>query len=524
MKGGSSVKAKIKKNQKEEQSLEEHLEVSADRLRGAMDPGEYKHIVLGLVFLRYLSEAFEKKRRELESDELADPEDPEEYQAENVYWVPIAARWSTIAARAHSPAIGKAIDDAMRAIERDNEQLKGVLHKDYGNPKLSSNMLGGLIDLFTNIKLSENDQSFDFLGRIYEFFLANFAGKEGKKGGDFYTPPSIVQILIEMIEPIQGRVYDPCCGTGGFFVQSERLIKAHQGKIGNIAIYGQERNETTWKLAKMNLAIRGVDADIRWNVEGTLLKNALPDMRFDYVLANPPFNIKEWSGNLLRDDSRWKYGVPPEKNANFAWLQHIIHHLTPNGFAGIVLANGSMSSNTDSEGDIRKALIENNLVDCMVALPPQLFFGTQIPACLWILAKNRANGKSGGITLRDRRNEILFIDARKLGLMTSRTQRSFSKEDINLIADTYHNWRGQEKSKKYEEVAGFCKSATLKEIAANNYILTPGRYIGSDIEEEDSECFERKMQNLIEKLYEQMVFARQLSDQIQENLRGLGYA
>jgi len=516
---------KGKKNQKEVQSLEAHLMASADKLRGAMDPGEYKHIVLGLLFLRYLSEAFEKKRCELENDELADPEDPEEYQAENVYWVPMAARWSSIAAKARSPEIGKILDEAMRAIERDNDQLKGVLHKGYGSSSnLDSSMLGGLVDLFTNIKLAENSQDFDFLGRIYEFFLAEFAGKEGKRGGDFYTPPSIVQTLVEMIEPVHGRVYDPCCGTGGFFVQSERLIKAHRGKIGNIAIYGQERNNTTWKLAKMNLAIRGVDADIKWNAEGTLLKDALPDLRFDYILANPPFNIKEWSGNLLRDDPRWKYGIPPEKNANFAWLQHIIHHLTPNGFAGIVLANGSMSSNTDSEGDIRKALIENNLVDCMVALPGQLFFGTQIPACLWILAKNRSNGKSGGVNLRDRRNEILFVDARQLGHMSSRTQRSFSSDDISRIANTYHIWRGQKKSEKYEDIVGFCKSATLKEVAAHNYVLTPGRYIGTETEEQNPECFESKMQNLVDKLYEQMDSAKQLSSQIQQNLRGLGYA
>lgn len=514
---------KTNKVQTEDTSFETSLMASAEKLRGAMDPSEYKHIVLGLVFLRYLSEAFEEKRTELKKNKLADPEDPEEYQAENVYWVPAAARWSGISAKAHTPEIGKKIDEAMRAIERDNENLKGVLHKDFGNPTLDPNMLGGLVDLFTNVKLSENGADFDFLGRIYEFFLAEFAGKEGKRGGDFYTPSSIVQTLVQMIEPIHGRVYDPCCGTGGFFVQSEELIQAHQGKIGDIAIYGQERNNTTWKLAKMNLAIRGVDADIRWNAEGTLLKDALPDLRFDYVLANPPFNVKEWSGELLRDDPRWKYGLPPTKNANFAWLQHIVHHLTANGVAGVVLANGSMSSNTDTEGDIRKALIENNLVDCIVALPGQLFSGTPIPACLWILAKNRANGKSAGDKLRDRKGEILFIDARQLGHMVSRTQRSFKDEDINRIATAYHAWRRQSKS-LYQDIPGFCGSATLEEVGQHNYILTPGRYVGTELNEEDDLPFESKMLPLVDKLYEQMNHAMRLSKQIQSNLARLGYA
>lgn len=515
---------KRKKEHKEQISLESMLMASAENLRGAMDPADYKHIVLGLVFLRYLSEAFEKKQTELQATELADPEDPEEYQAENVFWVPLAARWTPLAAMARSPDIGKKLDEAMRAIERENDQLKGVLHKDYGNPNLSPKMLGDLVDLFTNIQLKENGQDFDFLGRIYEFFLAEFAGKEGKRGGDFYTPPSIVQTLVEMIEPLHGRVYDPCCGTGGFFVQSEKLIKMHQGKIGDIAIYGQERNNTTWKLAKMNLAIRGVDADVRWNTEGTLLKDALPDLRFDYVLANPPFNVKEWSGELLKEDPRWKYGTPPEKNANFAWLQHIVHHLTPNGVAGVVLANGSMSSDTGTEGAIRRALVENNLIDCMVALPGQIFFGTQIPACLWILAKNRSNGRSGGVVLRDRRGEILFIDARQLGHMVSRTQRSLSNEDVHRVAEAYHSWRGQNGTGSYQDIAGFCRSATLDEVTQHNYVLTPGRYVGTEIGEDDAEPFDSKMKSLVDKLYEQMDLARELSSQIQQNLQGLGYA
>lgn len=515
---------KQKKELKEQRSLESILMNSAENLRGAMDPSEYKHIVLGLVFLRYLSEAFEKKQAELQQAEFADPEDPEEYQADNVFWVPPEARWTALAAMARDAEIGKKLDEAMRAIERENDQLTGVLHKDYGNPKLSHKMLGGLVDLFTNVQLGSG-HDFDILGRVYEFFLAEFAGKEGKKAGDFYTPPSIVQTLVEMVEPLHGRVYDPCCGTGGFFVQSEKLIKAYQGKIGDIAIYGQESNPTTWKLAKMNLAIRGVDADVRWNIEGTLLKDALPDLRFDYVLANPPFNVKEWSGEQLKDDPRWKYGIPPERNANFAWLQHIIHHLTPNGFAGIVLANGSMSSNTDTEGSIRKALIQNNIIDCMVALPSQLFFGTQIPACLWILAKNRANGKSGGVALRNRKGEILFIDARQFGSMISRTQCAFSREDIDRIAGTYHAWRGQHTAGIYQDIAGFCRTTTIEEIAKHNYVLTPGRYVGTESEEEKGdESFEGKMQKLVETLYEQMDKAEKLASQIQRNLEKFGYA
>ena len=508
----------------EETSFEATLMASAEKLRGAMDPAEYKHIVLGLVFLRYLGEAFEKKRKELQQDKLADPEDPEEYQADNIYWVPQEARWSLFAAEAHSPNIGKKIDEAMRAVEKENESLKGALYKEYGKPSLDPNTLSGLIDLFSNLKLSGQSEDFDFLGRIYEFFLAEFAGKEGKRGGDFYTPPSIVKTLVAMTEPYSGRVYDPCCGTGGFFVQSERLINAHQGKIGDVAIYGQERNNTTWKLAKMNLAIRGVDADIRWNAEGTLLKDAFPDLRFDYILANPPFNIKEWSGELLRDDPRWKFGVPPQKNANFAWVQHMIHHLTSHGVAGIVLANGSMTSNIGTEGEIRKALIQNNLIDCMVALPSQLFFGTSISACLWIFAKNRTNGKSRKSILRNRSGEILFIDARNLGHMVSRTQRSFSQDDINRIADTYHAWRGQQDSGKYENLVGFCKTISLEEVHQQDFMLSPGRYVGTEVEEDDGPSFECKMQNLMVRFNDHLDQAQRLTDQIQENLKRLGYA
>jgi len=498
-------------------NLEEILVEATEKLRGAMDPAEYKHIVLGLVFLRYLSEAFEAKQRDLEIDKLADPEDPEEYQADNIFWVPKAARWNYLSSHSRNSSIGKKIDEAMRSIESENDSLKDALYKEYGKPSLDAKLLGGLVDLLTNLKLAESAGDFDFLGRIYEFFLAYYAGKEGKRGGDFYTPSSIVRTLVEMIQPLHGRVYDPCCGTGGFFIQSEKLIQAHQGRIGDIAIYGQERNNTTWKLAKMNLAIRGVEADIRWNPEGTLLEDAFPDMRFDYILANPPFNIKDWGGELLKEDSRWKLGTPPEGNANFAWIQHILHHLNSNGIAGVVLANGSMTSSTDSEGEIRKNLIENGHVDCMVALPSQLFYGTQIPACLWILKKNgsKTNGKK-------KPGNVLFIDARNLGRMISRNQRELTKEDIHKIADTYRAWR--ENKKSYCDLPGFCKSASLEEIRKNDFMLTPGRYVGPELPEEEEGAFESKMQTLVEQLQSHMNEAQQLAKRIRKNLEGLGYA
>ncbi len=371
------------------------------------------------------------------------------------------------------------------------------------------------MDLFTNLKFKGTSEDFDFLGRVYEFFLAHYASKEGKKGGDFYTPSSIVKTLVNMIEPLKGRVYDPCCGTAGFFVQSEKLIKEHQGQIGNIAIYGQERNNTTWKLAKMNLAIRGMEADIRWNPEGTLLKDAFPDMRFEYILANPPFNVQDWAGELLRDDSRWKYGPPPIKNANFAWVQHILHHLTPNGVAGVLLANGSMTSSINGEGEIRKALVENNHIECMVALPAQLFYGTQIPACLWILRKNRSKQNKLNQT------QTLFIDAKNLGEMISRKQKELTEKDIKTISDTYHNWLRGEKS--YQDIPGFCKSVSKDEIEKNDYMLTPGRYVGIENQEEDEISFLEKMQNLVQILHQQMEEAEQLTKRIRKNLEGLGY-
>jgi type I restriction enzyme M protein len=497
-------------------NLEESLVAATEKFRGAMDPAEYKHIILGLVFLRYLSEAFELKQKVLEADKLSDPEDPEEYQADNIFWVPKVARWSHLSSQSRNASIGKKIDEAMRSIENENESLKGVLYKDYGKPNLDPKMLGGLVDMLTNLKLEGSTADFDFLGRIYEFFLAHYAGKEGKRGGDFYTPSSIVRTLVEMIEPLHGRVYDPCCGTGGFFVQSEKLIKAHQGKIGDIAIYGQERNNTTWKLAKMNLAIRGVEADIRWNPEGTLLNDAFPDMRFDFCLANPPFNVEEWGGELLKEDSRWKSGIPPEKNANFAWIQHILYHLKPNGRAGIVLANGSMTSTKDSEGEIRKALVEKGHVDCMVALPSQLFYGTQIPACLWILRKNDSNFKA-----KEETNDVLFIDARNLGKMISRKQLELTEEDIHKIADAYHDRR--KGKNKYMDIPGFCKLVSLEEIRKSDFMLTPGRYVGTVLIEENEEEFASRMRTLVEQLQGYMSEAQQLSGRIHENLAGLGY-
>lgn len=518
-------------------TLEAQLWDAANKMRGSVPPTDYMHVCLGMVFLRYLSVAFEAKQKALKA-EGGDAEDRDEYAASNVFWVPAEARWSRLAAQARSPEIGKHLDDAMRAIERDNEGLKGVLPKIYGKQDFSAHMLGELVDLFTNLNLSSTaNGDFDVLGRVYEFFLGEFSSMQGKTGGEFYTPRSIVNTLVEMIEPVKGRVYDPCCGTGGFFVQSERFIEAHRGKIGDIAIYGQERNIETWRLARMNLAIRGIAADVRWNNEGTFLKDALPDLRFDYALANPPFNIKDWAGDRLREDKRWKFGVPPEGNANFAWLQHIHYHLAPNGYAGIVLANGSMSSDSGGEGHIRKAMVENGAVDCMVALPAQLFFGVQIPACLWILAKNKGPATLHGGKLRDRKNEVLFIDARQLGHMVSRVQRSFTDADIKKIADTYHSWRslnsqhqvlrslgeGGSTLSPYANIPGFCMSATLEEIRQHGHVLTPGRYVGAAEQEEDDEPFDKKMKRLTAELAGQFEESAKLEKAIRANLKGLGY-
>ena len=493
---------------------------AADKLRGNMEPSDYKHVALGLIFLKYISDAFEAKHKALLAEDAPAAEDKDEYLADNVFWVPKEARWSHLQANAKLPTIGTLIDDAMRAIEKDNESLKGVLPKDYARPALNKVMLGELIDLISGIALGEQgDRSKDILGRVYEYFLGQFAGAEGKRGGEFYTPRSVVRVLVEMLEPYSGRVYDPCCGSGGMFVQSEKFVQGHGGRIGDIAIYGQESNYTTWRLAKMNLAVRGIDSDIRWNNEGSFHKDELRDLKADYILANPPFNISDWGGDRLRDDVRWKFGAPPVGNANYAWLQHIYHHLAPNGTAGVVLANGSMSSNQSGEGDIRKAMLEADAVDCMVALPGQLFYSTQIPACLWFLARNKNPGKG----LRDRRGQVLFIDARKMGVLVDRTRRELTDEEIQKIADTYHAWRGEKDAGEYADVPGFCKSATLDEIRRHDYVLTPGRYVGAAEQEDDGEPFEEKMLRLSKLWREQRAQAAKLDAAIEANLKELGY-
>ena len=496
----------------------------ADALRGSMDAAEYKHVVLGLIFLKYISDAFEEAytRLEAESSQGADPEDPDEYRAENIFWVPVEARWSRLKEQARQPTIGQVVDEAMAGIERDNPALKDVLPKDYARPILDKQRLGQLIDLVSNITVGDAEaRSKDVLGRVYEYFLSQFASAEGKRGGEFYTPRSVVKILVEMLEPYQGRVYDPCCGSSGMFVQSVEFIEAHTSGNGNggsarsgISIYGQESNYTTWRLAKMNLAIRGIEGQI---APGDSFHNDRhPDLKADFILANPPFNISDWGGERLQDDQRWQYGAPPKGNANFAWVQHIVHHLAPSGAAGFVLANGSMSSNQSREGDIRKSLIEADLVDCMVALPGQLFYSTQIPACLWFLSRNRRKH-------RDRRGEILFIDARKLGWMVDRTHRDFAQEDIARIASAYHAWRGEEGAGDYEDVPGFCKSASLEEVRKHGYVLTPGRYVGAEAQEDDGEPFAEKMQRLTAQWREQQAEAVRLDAAIDANLAKLGF-
>lgn len=493
---------------------------AADKLRGNMEPSDYKHVALGLIFLKYISDAFEAKHKALLAEDAQAAEDKDEYLADNVFWVPKEARWSHLQANAKLPTIGTLVDDAMRAIEKDNESLKGVLPKDYARPALNKVMLGELIDLISGIALNEEgSRSKDILGRVYEYFLGQFAGAEGKRGGEFYTPRSVVRVLVEMLEPYSGRVYDPCCGSGGMFVQSEKFVTEHGGRIGDIAIYGQESNYTTWRLAKMNLAVRGIDSDIRWNNEGSFHKDELRDLKADYILANPPFNISDWGGDRLREDVRWRFGAPPVGNANYAWLQHIYHHLAPNGTAGVVLANGSMSSNQSGEGEIRKAMLEADAVDCMVSLPGQLFYSTQIPACLWFLARNKNPGNS----LRDRRGEVLLIDARKLGVLVDRTRRELTDAEVQKIADTYHAWRGEKDAGEYADVAGFCKSVSMDEIRKHGHVLTPGRYVGAADVEDDGEPFEEKMLRLSAQWRGHRATAAKLDASIEANLKELGY-
>ena len=492
--------------------FEAQLFLAADKLRKNLEPSDYKHVALGLIFLRYISIAFEAKHAELMAEDAAAAEDPDEYLAENVFWVPKEARWSHLQANARQPTIGKLIDDAMAAIEKANESLKGVLPKDYNRPALDKVMLGELIDLVSGIAMGEaDDKAKDILGRVYEYFLGGFAGSEGKRGGEFYTPRSVVRVLVEMLEPYKGRVYDPCCGSGGMFVQSEKFVESHGGRLGDIAIYGQESNYTTWRLCKMNLAVRGIDADIRWNNEGSFHKDELKDLRFDHILANPPFNVSDWGGERLREDARWVHGAPPVGNANYAWLQHILWHLAPNGTAGVVLANGSMSSTQSGEDAIRKAMVEADVVDCMVALPGQLFYSTQIPACLWFLARN----KNPGGKLRDRRGEVLFIDARKFGTLVDRTRKEFSDNDIAKIAGTYHAWREGE---KYEDVPGFCKAEKSEEIGEHNHILTPGRYVGAADAEDDDEPFPRRFGQLETKLEDLFAESGKLTAVVRQKL------
>jgi type I restriction enzyme M protein len=564
--------------------FEAKLWLAADKLRNNMDAAEYKHVVLGLIFLKYISDTFEDHRAKLLAGKGdykgASPEDQDEYKAENIFWVPPAARWAYLQSSAKQPTIGKIVDDAMVAIERDNPRLKGVLPKDYARPGLDKHRLGELIDLIGTIVLIRTSavaeiakaalpreagegeaegeletpplpshRSVDLLGRVYEYFLTRFASAEGKNGGQFYTPSCVVRLLVEMLAPYKGRIYDPCCGSGGMFVQSEKFVEAHGGKLGDISIYGQESNATTRRLAVMNLALRGIEADFGPEHADTFRRDLHPDLRADYVLANPPFNDSDWFRK--DDDVRWQFGVPPKGNANFAWVQHFIHHLAPGGagtaggMAGFVLANGSMSSNQSGEGEIRKALIEGDLVDCMVALPGQLFYSTQIPVCLWFLSKSKkAQVKKVGDPkdlpkcLRDRRGQILFIDARKMGTLIDRVHRELTEADIDRITGTYHAWqldtdtllkeadkRGVvlELASPYADVAGFCKSATTADITAHGHVLTPGRYVGAEEAEDDGEPFEEKMPRLVAELHAQFAMSAKLEQAIKANLRGLGY-
>ena len=497
----------------------------ADALRGNMDAAEYKHVVLGLVFLKYISDAFEE-RHAMVIDEYGEEaaEDRDEYIAENIFWVPPEARWQHLKSQARQPTIGRLIDDAMVAIERDNPALKDVLPKEYARPALDKTRLGQVVDMVSNIKVGgAKERATDVLGSVYEYFLEQFALAEGRKGGEFYTPRSVVRLLVEMLEPYQGRVYDPCCGSSGMFVQSVEFIRAHAsgnenaGKAkSDISIYGQESNYTTWRMARMNLAIRGIAGLIEHG--DSFHNDRHPDLRADYILANPPFNVSDWGGDRLRDDRRWEYGVPPKSNANFAWVQHFLYHLAPRGIAGFVLANGSMSSNQSGEGDIRKNIVEAGLVDCIISLPGQLFRSTPIPACLWFLSRGRLSGEH-----RDRQGETLFIDCRGLGFMLDRTRRDLSQEDIARIAGTYHSWRGSDAANQYEDIPGFCKSATLDEIHKHGHILTPGRYVGTAPQEDDGEPFEEKMTRLSAQWREQQAEAQRLYKEIEANLARLGF-
>ena len=492
-------------------SFEQKLFKAADKLRKNIDAAEYKHVVLGLIFLKYISESFAELFDKLEADEWSDPEDRDEYIAENTFFVPKLARWSHIHAQAKLPSIGQTIDEAMEAVEKENKELKNVLPQVYGKANLDKTSLGELIDLISNTELqAENENSKDLFGRVYEYFLGEFANAEGKKGGQFYTPKAIVKLMVEMIEPYKGRVYDPASGSGGMFVMSEKFVTEHSGNIKDITVYGQESNQTTWKLSKMNLAIRNINSKfVAWNTEGTFLKNAHPDLKADFILANPPFNQKDWGIDILAEDGRWKYGTPPNGNANYGWMQHMLYHLAPRGVMATVLSNGSLSSNTSGEGDIRKNLVDNDLVECIVALPKQLFYNTGIPACIWFLRREKSSHSK----------EVLFIDASDLGYMKSRKHRDFTEQNINIIRDTYHNWR---KDNNYQNIKGFCKSATLESIQKHSYVLTPGRYVGIPDVEDDDIPFEEKMKDLTYTLKQQINKEQELNKEIATQLGKIG--
>lgn len=493
--------------------FEEKLWLAADKLRSNMDAAEYKHVVLGLIFLKYVSDSFEEKYQKLLEEGYGDEEDRDEYLAENIFYVPKEARWSEIQKYATSTDIGNVIDNALDIIEKENDSLKGVLTKNYARPELDKTRLGELVTLFTNIEVgSTAAQERDVLGRVYEYFLSKFASAEGKLGGEFYTPSCIVRTLVSMIEPYEGQIFDPACGSGGMFCQSARFVREHQGNVRDISIFGQESNPTTWKLAKMNLAIRQLEANLGKHNADSFHDDQHKALKANYILANPPFNISDWGGERLQEDVRWRYGVPPVGNANFAWLQHMLHHLNPvGGVCGTVLANGSLSSNTSNEGNIRANMVKGDVVECIVAMPSQLFYSTGIPVSLWILRRGKKEYSKG---------KVLFIDARKLGTMVDRKVRELSEDDIVKIASTYQNWW---KGNGYEDVKGFCKEATIEEIAAQDYILTPGRYVGIEEQEDDGEPFEEKMQRLTSELSEMFKESIALQEEIRQKLGAIGY-
>lgn len=488
--------------------FEQQIWKAADKLRGNIDASEYKSVVLGLIFLKYISDKFEQRYLELVSEGEGFEEDRDEYTYQGIFFVPQEARWSTIAQAAHTPEIGKVIDNAMRQIESENDKLKGVLPKNFARQELDKRRLGDVVDLFTNVKMAEKGDTRDILGRAYEYCLSRFAEQEGKNAGEFYTPTCIVKTLVEVIQPFHGRVYDPCCGSGGMFVQSAEFVKNHAGNIGDLSIFGQESNPTTWKMATMNLAIRGIEADLGTFNADTFFKDCHKDKRFDFVLANPPFNLKDWGGDKLKDDPRWEYGTPPEGNANFAWLQHMIHHLNENGRMGMVLANGSLSSQTSGEGDIRKNIVEDDLVEGIIAMPPQLFYSTGIPVSLWIIDRKK---KQPGMTL--------FVDAREMGTMVTRKLREFTAEDIQKVAESFNEFRDG----TLENEKGFCAAVETAEIAKQDYILTPGRYVGIADQEEDDEPFEEKMERLTTELGKMFEESNRLQEQIKKNMEAIGY-